>query len=263
LEYFENLTSLFSISTQIQINKSNVLVFEYISDILENEYLEAACRFVFKGKAPYQCLELASKMLQKGSTKIRKSLFDFIIFVNDEEIECNKAFCCCLSKAIFEVVSNDASITEYHFNDVHNKQTFVSLFGILDGDPFQSDCYSNREVIECFCQIGSNFEFPFDIQSYDDIVWFLLLPFSKNQTELYNKYIKIVASDFQNIPIDLLKKLSCSLLELVFNNHDFIRPNETFLFNLLIEDPSKHYLLKFINLWQLDISILKTFLEHI
>jgi hypothetical protein len=111
------------------------------------------------------------------------------------------------------------------------------------------------------CRVGFDFEFGFDTQNYDDMIWFLLLPFSKNQTELYNKYIQNVASDFQNIPIHLLHKISSSLLELVFNNHNFIRPSETFMFKLLIEDPSKYYLLKFINLCQVDISVLKGFLE--
>jgi hypothetical protein len=216
-----------------------------------------------KDKDSNQYFELSSTMLKKGSKKQRKSLQDFTIYINDEKIKCNKVFSCCLSQAIFQAVLNDASITEYHFNNIHNNQIFFSLFRILDIHSFQSDSYSNREVIECFSIVGFNFKTHISFQDFDDIFWFISLPFSKNQTKLYNKCIKNVATDFQQITIEYLQNLSTQTLELVFCNDSFVRPTETFLFNLIVEDSSKHCLLKFINLTKLKFKNLKRFLEHL
>jgi hypothetical protein len=202
-------------------------------------------------------------MFQKGSKKIRKSLYYFTIFVNNEKINCNKAFSCCLSNSIFQAIFNDASIKEFHFNNVHNEQIFISFFNILFGESFQAGIYSNREVIECFSFVGCYFTIPLNFQNFDDIIWFLSLPFSKNQTDLYYKCTRIVAKNFQKIPTQFLQKLSVQTLELVFNNDNFIRPSQTFLIKLLIQDTSKHCLLKFVDLSKFDSKILKTFLKHL
>jgi cell division protein FtsB len=259
---FEKLSLLFSTSKHIQVNKTNVLALKYISYVLENEYLEAICRIVLKSKSSNQFFELSSKMFQKGSKTIRKSLFDFTIYVNDEKIKCNKAFSCCLSQAILQKNSNDTSITEYHFKDINNEELFISFFNILDGHSFQADKYSNRELVECFSIVGCSFEVPFNFKDCNDIIWFLSLPFSKIQINLYNKCITNVAKNFQKLQNQLINKLSVPTLESVFYNPNFIKPSETSLFILLIQDQSKHCLLKFINLSELDDSNLKRFLEH-
>jgi hypothetical protein len=191
------------------------------------------------------------------------SLCDFTIFVNEEVIICNKAFSCCLSQAILQSVSFDTSIKDYHFKDVQNQQIFISFFNILFGESFLADSYTIREVIECFSITGSSFKIPYDIQDYDDVIWFLSLPFSKNQNEIYNKCITILIRDFQKFPTHLLQRLSSKTLELVFNNDSFIKPNDAFLFSLIFKDPSKYHLLRFINLFKIDFTIIQTFFNNL
>jgi hypothetical protein len=178
-------------------------------------------------------------------------------------INCNKVFCCCLSRRILETVSNDRSIKEYHLKDIQNEKLFISFFNILSGDSFEKVNYSNREVIEYFSIVGWSFEIAFNFENYHEIIWFVSLPFSKNQTEQYMKCITNISKNFENIPTHLLNKLSNQTLELVFNSGCFIKPNETFLLKFIFQDVSKHWLLKFIDLLNLDSINFKRFIEYL
>jgi hypothetical protein len=142
----EDLSSLFSSSTQIQITQTNILVYEYLSNILKNEYLGSICKFFLTDQN--QVFEISSKKLHEGSKNFRKFLFDFKVFINDKVILCNKTFSCCLSRTILQAVSIDTSIKEYHFKDIQNEQLLVSFFNILCEQSFKGDGYSSRDVIE-------------------------------------------------------------------------------------------------------------------
>jgi hypothetical protein len=202
-------------------------------------------------------------MLSNSSKKLIKSLHNFTIYVNNENIKCNKAFSCCLSQAIFKAVFNELSIEEFHFKNIQNQDLFISFFNILCEESFQTNNYSNRELIECLSIVGSSIEIPYEFQDCDEINWFLSLHFSKSQNKLYNKCIKIVATDFQKFPTEYLQNLSAQTLETVFTDNAFIRPSEKFLFNLLNKDKSKFYLLKFVNLFEVNSTDLKYFLDHL
>jgi hypothetical protein len=113
-----------------QLNKS-------IQELLfVNKYLETACFPVLKDNIQSQTFIISSKMFVEGSKKLRKTLHDFTIFVNDLKIKCNQAFLCCLSQRISRVVFNDSTLTEFSFNDVLNENLFISLVNILKGEFF-------------------------------------------------------------------------------------------------------------------------------
>jgi hypothetical protein len=109
-------------------------------------------------------------MLKECSRNIYTSLYDFTIFINHEKIECNKAFCCCLSEVIFQAVLFDETLSEFHFNNIQNEEILISLFNILDGKLLQGDIYQDRSVTETFYLIDCNFEYHFDFENYKDIV---------------------------------------------------------------------------------------------
>jgi hypothetical protein len=109
IQAFEQLSLLFSTLSKIEINSTNILVFEFLSFILENPYLEEISKNVSELEMQNQVFELSSKMLKEKSNKIKTSLYDFKIFIDAQELVCNKAFCCCLSEAISQIVFNDTS----------------------------------------------------------------------------------------------------------------------------------------------------------
>jgi hypothetical protein len=59
-------------------------------------------------------------------------------------------------------------------------------------------------VFEAFCLIVWPFEFFYDFQNYDNIIFVLSLPISNIQKDLYNEYLKSLLSDFEKILIQLL-----------------------------------------------------------
>jgi hypothetical protein len=160
IQAFEQLSLLFSILTNVQIDQTNVHVFTYISRILENEYLDSACKYFLNGQAQNQIFVLSSRMLFEHSNKIIKSLYNFTIFINNTKIKCNKAFCCCLSQAVFQASFNDESLSEYGFNNIQNTEIFFSVFEILYGQSFQLNVYSIKEILECCCIVGCTYKFP-------------------------------------------------------------------------------------------------------
>jgi hypothetical protein len=192
-----------------------------------------------------QFFELSSKMLKKRSNKIRTSLYDFKLFINDQEFIFNKALIFCLSEKIFQVVFNDDSIIEFHFNNVLNENIFFSLLSISKGESFQLDLFSKSEILQFFSLIGFNFPLPFDLEDYDDICFFLSFNFSHIQTNLYNKCIKKDTKNFKNIPFPLLGKLSSHSLQLILSDADFMSPSNSFFISAFYSKFRKIFITKF------------------
>jgi hypothetical protein len=90
IQALEKLSLLFSTLSQVQINQSNIIIFDFLSNVLENKYLKQICYNVSKSKMTNQAFELSSKMLGEGSNEIQRSLYDFKIYVEDQELNCNK-----------------------------------------------------------------------------------------------------------------------------------------------------------------------------
>jgi hypothetical protein len=214
-------------------------------------------------QAQKQTFSLSSKMLLERSKVIRKSLIDFAIFINNKKIKCNKAFCCCLFETVFQAVCNDTSLRDFHFSNIENEKILNSLLEILHGETFQVDKYSSKEIVEYFSLVGCHFEVSFNFNDYNDINWFLSLPFSHIQTNLYNKCVQYVSLNFEKIPITILQNLSVQFLELVLNNNETNISKQPFLFQILSQNANKYFLLKYVNLCEVDIQLLKSFLENL
>jgi hypothetical protein len=150
IKVFENIILLFSSLTQVQIIQSNVHVLQYLSEILENQDLESACRCFLQGQNQNTFFELSSIMFKNGSNKIKSSLHNFQIFVNNSKIKYNKVFFCCLSKTIFQSVLYDTSISEYHFGDIQNEKILISLFNIVFGESFQQVSFQTKKLLNVF-----------------------------------------------------------------------------------------------------------------
>jgi hypothetical protein len=144
IQAFEQLYLLFSTRIQILINQSNVHVFKYLSKVLENEYLRIECEHFLNGESSNTCFMFSSKMLLERSARIKKSLYDFTIFVNNIKIKCNKAFCCCLSQTIFQVVLNDSSVEEFHFK-ISKMNIFLFLYLILCVEKFFKQLFIHKK----------------------------------------------------------------------------------------------------------------------
>jgi hypothetical protein len=69
-----------------------------------------------------------------------------------------------------------------------------------------------REVFETFCLIVWPFQFFYDFQNYDNIIFVPSLSISRIQKDLYNECIKSLLSDFEKIPIQSRQRLSFQTL---------------------------------------------------
>jgi hypothetical protein len=90
IKAFEKLISLFSTKSQIKITKSNVHVYQYLNDIFDNPFLSLTCCKALLGS--YQYFKLTSKILSNLPKQLQDLLNNFIVYVNNKPIHCNKYF---------------------------------------------------------------------------------------------------------------------------------------------------------------------------
>jgi cell division protein FtsB len=244
--------------------KDQVHVFKYIADFLDNKILQHICINVSKGQK--QFFKFSSKMFGKRSKQVQNSLIDFTVHLKGKSIQCNRNFVSCFSDLIFNSVFHNTYLDHFHFDDYNspNQQVFFSLFQLFDGQPFNTLSFSTEEIIQCFCIIGC----PFQIEccfgnNFQEIVYFLFLPYIHNQVKLYQFCISSIASKFYKIPLEILSNLSFQSLKVILSNKEFKRPSEHSLFQLFIQDQSKYPLLEFVDFCKIDFKILQSFFEKL
>jgi FtsZ-binding cell division protein ZapB len=103
----------------------------------------------------------------------------------------------------------------------------------------------------------------YHFNDYNDINWFLSLPFYYIQKDLCNKSIQFISRNFETITITILQKLFYQFLEIILLNHESIKLNQSLLFQVLTQEENKQFLLKYVNLCEVDFKLLKPFLEHL
>jgi hypothetical protein len=255
---FTSLISLFSTSVKIEINNSNLKIYNYFADQLQNSFLQNLCRQVTVNKS--QFFEFTSMMFSGASHKALSSLNDFSIYFGKHEFQCNKLFSSCLSNSIFQLVLVAPSLTECHFDEIKDQRILNSLFNILKGIPFEISNIPPDDLIQSFNLIGCSFEI--DFRSFDDLISFVSSPSSHLQKELYDKSIELITSNFDQMTTKHIQQLSFQNIHSLMIHQSLKLQSETFLFNLFKEDERKLLLFQFVKFPYLDFSSLKSFFQN-
>jgi hypothetical protein len=187
---FEHLVSLFSTQTQLKINLSNVDVYQYLSNVLDNPFIASICQNL--SFSENNIFQFNSKMFLNVSKEIRESLNDFNVFLDNHQIHCNKCFSCCLSKSIYDAVLQDQSLTEFHFHLNVADIIFQSIFNILFGYTFKIKNVSQQNLLKCFCLVGCPFEIKYEIEHFKELISFLSLPYCQLQKNFIKNPLKML-----------------------------------------------------------------------
>jgi hypothetical protein len=133
---FEQLDSLFYSTNELKIPISNVTLFSYLADSLDNRFLMKKCKKVHSNEN--QIFKLSSKQLICFPKSWLNHLIDFDIVVNNTKISINFSLFSCIYDKFQELDYQESELSISITNESLN--CFVSFFDIMKGYSF---CFEN------------------------------------------------------------------------------------------------------------------------
>lgn len=144
---FNQIFLLFSQIQEIDITFTNVFVFQYLAEVLENSTLYSICQIV-KSTKTNQSFFFSSEQFAQIPTNIFRSLFDFQIFLpNNITIECNHIFASLISNKIFNQIQNHSTLEFIDFSSSIDPEVLLDFFEILEGNVIKINQNNIQEII--------------------------------------------------------------------------------------------------------------------
>jgi hypothetical protein len=193
------------------------------------------------------------------------TLFDFTIYINGESFHCNSSFASCLSQTIFELKQNHSTIQEIHFDDLELDSILNSLFQILNDHSILFSRFDLNMIKSAFKLIGFT-SFPEEMASptnFEEALFFL----SQSNSILFEEQFAIasnlIAQRFSFITKQQFLQLTTISLESILSSPYLCLPSEDYLFQLILEDPRKNQLSKFVIFPACDYQLITQFLQEL
>jgi hypothetical protein len=215
---FNEIFLLFSTSNEFQVNATNVHLFQYLAEKLNNSNLLTICQNVIETNQS-QLFFLTSDSFSFLSDDIFHSLNNFKILLQTETIDRNSTFASLISNRISKQISK---INRPDFIDFSNYQSprYIQLFfNIFKGSTFQIDENNLEGVLNVIYFLEMDTisiqslisNFPFNFAS-NDIMPIFFLPVDSIQT--------IISSPHLHLKNE--KQLFELILKLIQDQRDFL-----------------------------------------
>jgi hypothetical protein len=136
LSCFSELTTLFSKRELIEVSLGNVLIYQYLSEVLENINLWNICQNV-QSSGQANSFFLTSEQFYQIPEQIFSSMNDFRILVNQDVIECNHIFASLISNKIFNQKQRHPENNFIDFSHHEFPQMIQKFFSVLKGKRIQ------------------------------------------------------------------------------------------------------------------------------
>jgi hypothetical protein len=207
----------------------------------------------------------SSKRFHTMNRQTLSQLFNFTIYINDEAFRCNSAFASCLSNTVFNLRLQNPSIQEIHFNNIDFHDILLSLFQILNGYSFDYFSFDMNEIQSAIDLIGL-ISFSGELSSpttFEEAITFLSNLIFIQFEEQFEKSCNLIARNFSQITSSDFTNLTNKSLERILSLDALRLPSENFLFERILENTNKLYLLKFVIFPAIDYQLLKQFIQEL
>jgi hypothetical protein len=143
---FSEIFSLFSISSEIQISPSDVLIFQYFSEKFQNPVLFSVCQSVIDSGESHP-FYLTSEIFSEIPANILNLLNNFFIQLDNETILCNDIYSTLISNKIFKHLLTDRTSNMIDFSHFQFPEIILSFFGILKGNKIEINEGNMKQMI--------------------------------------------------------------------------------------------------------------------
>lgn len=269
IECFQNLYSLFTNKSFIDINLENVYYFSFLSEKLDNMSLYSVCNSVIQMQNPLQ-FSLSSRRFSQLSRATLLTLNNFCLLIESEKFECNSAYACCLFDQIFNIVKENSDESFYqisvpeNFSESEYISIFYSIFNVLRGCSliFSSEKTDLYYSISDQLKISILNKVPVTVEESFELL------INENENNPYFEIaVSILAKNFSTIDKEKLLSLPISKVIFLFQSESISVPNEDCLFSLFCEVYQSNHiailLLKYLHLYAVNSDLLLSFINQI
>jgi hypothetical protein len=235
---FLYIYNLFSESTQIKITYSELFIYEFLSEKLDNRSLSSSCNDV--SPTCFTTFRLSFLRFKEIPAKTLNSMNDFTLFVNQTSFSCISAYASCISDLIFKQVQLNNQNSAIKFS-VSNELVFLlkQVLNLLRGNSIKIPESEINQMIEVsnILHFDNIKKFIFKQlpapQSFEESIKFIKQSTQFAYQKHLNQAISIVVKQFKKIDFSVLRDLPLSFLIQIISSKAFLIQNETYLFTTI------------------------------
>jgi hypothetical protein len=271
LECFQNLFNLFSQTTEVEISSSNVHIYQFLAEELDNSSLFNCCQRVNSSNSSFFTLDFTR--FSYIHSKTLNLMNNFQLLVNNNSYSLNSSYLACISEKILQQIQNDQTSSSISFSLSEELIPFFErTLKLLRG----SQLFIYQNEIGQFLEISNLLEFSLlkeflfnqipCPEPFDDCLQFIQKQNAFDFPNHFEQCLSVLSKQFKNIDFEILKRFPTSVLTKIISSPDLKIPDENYLFQTILQlieiDQQNIILFSNISFSFIEPNLLKEFLVH-
>jgi hypothetical protein len=267
------IQSLFTIETQIQLNKENEDCFSFLANNFNNCVLRKALNLVTQTRS-----QIFSLSFDNLSSIPIQYFQNFTLVVNNTIFRTNLAYLCCISNALLAAINQYPGLTSFKITIPDQKEEELfncisSFLNFLHGNSFSFEGFCSEvlfQVVDKLEIIG--FEsllfhiYPIPTK-FKEALHYLQFNFAASLKTHFERSIQIVSSKFYKFNLSNIPEFSVQIFESLLCSPNLKILNENLLLQIILEkiniDSNYFCLLKYIHFAFVNSDVLINFLSEV